>query len=86
MESVGGTADALVSAERVLAALRRPVTVAGRELVVTASIGLALDGPGVTTDQLLSYADLATFAAKDLGGDRISEFADRMHATIGPIG
>jgi diguanylate cyclase (GGDEF)-like protein/PAS domain S-box-containing protein len=86
LEDVGGTADALASAERVLAALRQPVTVVGRALVVTASIGVAIDGPGVTTDQLLSYADLATFAAKDLGGDRISEFTERMHATIGPVG
>lgn len=86
LEGVGGPADALGSAERVLAALRRPLTVAGRDLVVTASIGLALDGPGVSTDQLLSNADLATFAAKDLGGNRISEFTDRMHATIGPVG
>jgi diguanylate cyclase (GGDEF)-like protein/PAS domain S-box-containing protein len=82
MEDVGDRDDALGSAERVLAALRRPMTVVGRELVVTASIGVALDEPGVTTDQLLSNADLATFAAKDLGGNRVSEFTDRMHATI----
>ncbi len=55
-----------------------------QEIVVTASIGVAIDVPGVTTDQLLCNADLATFAAKELGGDRISEFTDRMHVAISP--
>ena len=84
LEEVDGEDGLLTSAERVLAALRRPVVVAGAELVVTASIGTALDGPGVSPDQLLSNADLATFAAKELGGDRITAFADRMHASIHP--
>ena len=84
LEEVDGEDGLLTSAERVLATLRRPVVVAGAELVVTASIGTALDGPGVSPDQLLSNADLATFAAKELGGDRITAFADRMHASIHP--
>ncbi len=82
LEDVDDLADALGSADRVLTALRRPVTVAGREIVVTASIGVALDAAGVSTDQLLSNADLATFAAKDLGGDRVARFTDRMHVAI----
>jgi diguanylate cyclase (GGDEF)-like protein/PAS domain S-box-containing protein len=82
LEEVEGEDGLLTSAERVLAALRRPVEVAGAELVVTASSGTALDGPGVSPDQLLSNADLATFAAKELGGDRITAFTDRMHASI----
>ena len=86
LEGVDGMDDLLGSAERVLAALRQPVTVAGRQLVVTASIGAALDGPGVTTDQLLSNADLATFAAKALGGDQVTEFTARMHEVVEPTG
>ena len=86
LEDVGGMEDILGSAERVRKAIRRPVHVAGEEIVVTACIGVAIDGPGVTPDQLLCNADLATFAAKELGGDRISEFTDRMHAAILPAG
>ena len=86
LEDVGGMGNALGSAERILAALRRPVMVGGRELVVTACIGVALGAPGVTTDQLLSNADLASFAAKEFGGDAITEFADRMHVAIAPRG
>ncbi len=84
LEDVDDLDDALGSAERVLEALRRPVSAAGREIVVTASIGVALGAAGVSTDQLLSNADLATFAAKELGGDRIAPFDDRMHAPIAP--
>ncbi len=84
LEDVGGIVDVLGSAERVREAIRRPVLVAGREITVTASIGIALDAPGLTPDQLLCNADLATFAAKELGGDRISEFTEGMHAAIVP--
>jgi len=86
LEDVGGMDDVLGSAERVRAAIRRPVYVAGQEIVVTACIGIAIDAPGLSTDQLLCNADLATFAAKELGGDRISEFTERMHAAITPAG
>jgi diguanylate cyclase (GGDEF)-like protein/PAS domain S-box-containing protein len=85
LEEVEGEDGLLTSAERVLVALRQPVVVADHELVVTASIGTALDGPGVSPDQLLSNADLATFAAKELGGDRITAFSGRMHASIHPV-
>ena len=86
LEDVGGMDDILGSAERVQEAIRRPVQVAGEEIVVTACIGVAIDGPGVTPDQLLCNADLANFAAKELGDDRISEFTDRMHVAILPGG
>ncbi len=85
LEDVGGMNDVLGSAERVRQAVRRPLHLAGREIVVTACIGIALDAPGLTTDQLLCNADLATFAAKEIGSDRISEFTDRMHAAIIPV-
>jgi diguanylate cyclase (GGDEF)-like protein/PAS domain S-box-containing protein len=86
MEDIADLGDALGSAERVRQAIREPVTVAGREIVVTACIGVALDAPGLTSDQQLCNADLATFAAKELGSDRISEFTDRMHVAVTPAG
>ena len=84
LEDVAGMGDVLGSAERIRAAIRRPVPVAGQEIVVTACIGIAIDAPGLTADQLLCNADLATFAAKESGGDRVVEFTDRMHAAIVP--
>jgi diguanylate cyclase (GGDEF)-like protein/PAS domain S-box-containing protein len=84
LEDVAGMGDVLGSAERIRTAIRRPVPVAGQEIVVTACIGIAIDAPGLTADQLLCNADLATFAAKESGGDRVVEFTDRMHAAIVP--
>lgn len=86
LEDVGGINDVLGSAERVRMAVSRPVHVAGRDIVVTACVGVALDGPGLTYDQLLCNADLATFAAKESGGDRVSEFTEAMHVAIIPAG
>jgi len=86
LEDVAEVSDVLGSAERVRQAIKQPLTVAGQEMVVTACIGVALDAPGLTTDHQLCNADLANFAAKELGDDRISEFTDRMHVAVSPPG
>ncbi|WP_336922862.1 putative bifunctional diguanylate cyclase/phosphodiesterase [Aquipuribacter sp. SD81] len=65
-------------ARRVLEALRRPMSVAGRPLAVRASIGLAplhADGPEAT----LRDADLAMYAAKEAGRDRLVWAHPSMH-------
>jgi GGDEF domain-containing protein len=62
-------------AERVRDAIRRPLSVGGHRISVTASIGVALATPGLSGDQVLCNASLAVHTAKGLGGDRISEYA-----------
>ena len=69
-------------AERVLDVLREPydlIPETGRELAVTASIGVAfgLDG---TAEELLADADVALYAAKDAGRNRYAMFESGMHA------
>ncbi|TYP86550.1 diguanylate cyclase domain-containing protein [Blastococcus xanthinilyticus] len=56
-------------ADRLLAAFRVPVELAGRPVTVTASIGGALAEPGCTAGQLLHRADTAMYAAKRAGKD-----------------
>ncbi|CCG01116.1 diguanylate cyclase domain-containing protein [Blastococcus saxobsidens] len=56
-------------ADRLLAALREPVELAGRTVTVTASIGGALAEPGCTAERLLHDADTAMYAAKRAGKD-----------------
>lgn len=55
-------------ARRISAAFRRPLSVAGRDLSVTLSIGIdvALDG-GVSPEELITNADFAMYAAKRSG-------------------
>ncbi len=69
--------DARRVAEGLLEALRsQPVTVAGVESKVTASIGMATfgDQPGLAADQVLVNADLARYDAKEGGRDRLASF------------
>ncbi|MBK6672433.1 MAG: EAL domain-containing protein [Proteobacteria bacterium] len=64
--------EARVVARRMLERLTRPVEVDGHELLVGASIGIALwPEHGATIDELLKHADIAMYCAKRDRGDRI---------------
>jgi diguanylate cyclase (GGDEF)-like protein/PAS domain S-box-containing protein len=66
---------ALKVAERVLAALDRPVICGGQEVVSSASIGIALTRRSdATPDALLRDADMAMYRAKETGRHRIEVF------------
>jgi len=63
-------ADAVAVADRILHQLRSPLSLEGTEIVVTASIGIALSGAdSLEPDELLHSADLAMYQAKAGGGD-----------------
>lgn len=70
--------EAIEVAERLRRKLSEPISVRGREFVVHASIGVAFSGPGVEREQLLRNADLAMYAAKGDGGDRVACFKEEM--------
>jgi diguanylate cyclase (GGDEF)-like protein len=77
-EDVGGEADALAVAERLAATLEAPVRLAGRDLRIRASIGVALSVSDSTDPAtLLAEADGAMFWAKRRGG-RVALFDERM--------
>src|SRR4029079_4392133 len=62
-------------AEQVRRSLRAPINIAGQEIVLTASIGIALyDGPDEDPAELLREADIAMYRAKRAGPDRIEIF------------
>ena len=70
-------------ARRILAAFDAPVTVGGRDLTVTASVGLCVHpADGRDLDTLMRHADLAMYAAKDLGRGRWMPFTDELRAKI----
>jgi len=81
IEDLEDVADAEALAQRILDALRRPLAVGSTTVAATVSIGIALDGPDTTVDQLLRNADLAMYRAKELGKNRFERFEDEMHAT-----
>ena len=68
-EDLASEADAEVVAERMTTSLRAPFRVAGREISVGVSVGIAFSGPGQDIPSaLLRDADFAMYQAKANGG------------------
>jgi diguanylate cyclase (GGDEF)-like protein/PAS domain S-box-containing protein len=82
IEYIEGHSDIVKLAERILAALRRPVTLESTEVVSTASLGITFGVPGTTGEQLLRNADLAMYMAKERGKNCYEEYRDQMHTAI----
>jgi chemotaxis family two-component system sensor kinase Cph1 len=68
-----GPEGARKAADRVLEALHRPLDVAGEEVQVTASIGVANATHDDTPASLIRRADAAMYRAKRAGKDRVSD-------------
>jgi diguanylate cyclase (GGDEF)-like protein len=75
--------DAVIRlADRILAALRKPILVGTQSVLVTASIGITFGVSDSDGEQLLSNADLAMYMAKNQGKNRYEEFQDQMHTAV----
>jgi diguanylate cyclase (GGDEF)-like protein/PAS domain S-box-containing protein len=71
--------DAVLLAARMLAAVSRPLTIAGHEIVVSLSVGISLypqDGDNAST--LLKHADAAMYRAKEKGRNGYQYYSDEM--------
>ncbi|OIQ88761.1 cyclic di-GMP phosphodiesterase Gmr [mine drainage metagenome] len=79
VEAPDTEADVVGLAERLVSAISAPVRTGGREVVVTASIGVAVvrDG-GTDADVLLYEADAAAYRAKAQGRGRAEIFDDAL--------
>ncbi|MBL8777302.1 MAG: EAL domain-containing protein [Acidimicrobiales bacterium] len=77
-----GSAGAQAIAARLRAAMREPFTVERGEALLTASIGIALAGPGDDSDALLRNAAAAMYRAKDRGRDRAVVFDDELRVRL----
>jgi len=77
----GGQADLL--AERLLTAFRAPIMLNGTELVVTASIGIAvIDESTANAADLLKHADIAMYRAKAEGRNQSCFYSEDLHNTV----
>jgi diguanylate cyclase (GGDEF)-like protein/PAS domain S-box-containing protein len=74
--------DARTIAARLLAALAEPFDVAGRELRVSVSVGLAWSDGSIGARELMRDADTAMYAAKDAGKNTIRVFEAGMHRRV----
>jgi diguanylate cyclase (GGDEF)-like protein len=79
LEDVEDGRDATGPAERILAAFSVPFQIAGNELFIGGSIGIAMGVAGEkTADDLLRNADFAMYQAKSMGKGRYAMFEARM--------
>ena len=74
-------AELAALAERVRRSLRAPIKIAGQEIVLTGSIGIAVyDGETTSHRRPLKEAEIAMYRAKRGGADRIEIFRPEMRA------
>lgn len=78
----GNAEDALSIAQRANEALRAPMQIAGIDLHVTGSIGVAyFPTDGASGESLMARADAAMYCAKQRGRNNVQRFAAGMDAT-----
>jgi diguanylate cyclase (GGDEF)-like protein len=76
---VSRAADAVQVADNLLRTIRAPFSLAGRELFVTTSLGLAFfPDDGGEAETLLRHADLAMYRAKEEGRNNFQLFVPQM--------
>jgi len=79
MDSVASPEAATAVAARIVAVLRNPVDIDGRPINLSVSVGVAFGAAETTTEQILSEADAAMYAAKANGKSRYATFEASMH-------
>jgi diguanylate cyclase (GGDEF)-like protein len=82
LEHVGTDGDAIIIAERVTNALRRPFKLRGGDIVVGASIGIARGDATATADDLLRNADVAMYVGKRGQKGNYMVFRPEMYAAV----
>jgi diguanylate cyclase (GGDEF)-like protein/PAS domain S-box-containing protein len=83
LEDGTDASDAIEVAKRILEALRLPFALIGKQVVLSASVGIAFSDSGAeTTDIVLRNADLAMYRAKASGRNRYEVFEPAMHSAV----
>jgi diguanylate cyclase (GGDEF)-like protein len=72
---VGSHEDVVAVAEKIRCALRAPYSIEGREISISATIGIAIyPDHGKEITELVGHADMAMYRAKEKGRDRVILF------------
>lgn len=78
-----GSGSEVALGARIVAAMVEPIAVGGREVVVSASVGIAICDRGAEpAEQLLRDADTALYSAKSRGRNRVERFNEELHARV----
>jgi len=75
--------DAASVAYKIIGVLKRPFSIDGHDVFVSASIGVALyPRDGKTIDSLIKHADIAMYHIKERGKDGVQFFSQHMNAAL----
>jgi len=84
LEDIADEGDAAVVAKKIIDAFVDPLTVAGRKLFVTASVGVAAyPRDGSDADTLVKNADAAMYLAKEKGRNNFQVYTSELNARAG---
>ena len=81
LEDLADPTAAARAAEGIREALRAPISVAGRVLTISATIGVATSSGGGAAADVVRNADAALYVGKAEGKDRHAVFSEDMHAS-----
>ena len=65
-------------ARRIIEKVSQPITINGREFIVTASIGVALFSGEIKASDVVKFADVAMYTSKENGRNRITIFSENL--------
>lgn len=81
LENLPSIEDLNNAVDRILNIIRQPIEFGGREITVSASIGVVVLDENSTGETLLRNADVAMYQAKQTGKNRASTFSDALFDT-----
>jgi diguanylate cyclase (GGDEF)-like protein/PAS domain S-box-containing protein len=82
LRPIQSAADASIIAARILERLREPFQFEGRQMHISASIGIALNSINDTPEELLHNADIAMYHAKSNGKARFEFFNEGLRKEV----
>jgi diguanylate cyclase (GGDEF)-like protein/PAS domain S-box-containing protein len=82
IEGIADPDGAVVVARRILGTMADPLVVAGSEVRVQGSVGIALGSGPETTSEIMRSADLAMYRAKSEGKGRYALYEPSMHERV----
>ncbi|MEM9266481.1 MAG: EAL domain-containing protein [Cyanobacteria bacterium P01_F01_bin.13] len=82
LEDINDLAEAVMVAERILAMMKSPITIAERQLFPGVSIGIAMSAPHYQAAELLRDADVAMYWAKHNGRGQYIVFDPKMQLQV----
>ena len=85
LDGVGTPVFADIIAERIMHMLKRPISLHGGEVVLSASIGIAYAEAGETVDEVIRNADTAMYQAKRAGKATYDTYTPAMHAEVADL-